>query len=219
MHIVIVGGGKLGYYLARNLLDRDYTVNLIEKNRIHCKKIATDLDAEVFYGDGTTLETLARAGIERADCFIAVTGQDQDNLVACQLAKKRFSVPKVIARANNPRNMQALRQLGADIVMSSTEIITRMIEQEVENAGMRLLANLNRGKAGIGSFTLPAHSHLDGMALKNVPMPPSSLIVSLVRGEKLIIPQGDTVIHAGDEIIAVCENSQQTALNKLFGEH
>lgn len=214
--IVIVGGGKLGYHLARNMLDRDYTVILIERDKMRCLHIANDLDAEVINGDGTEIEVLSRAGVGRADYFIAVTGSDQNNLVACQLAKKKFLVNRVIARANNPRNLEALRRLGADHAVSSTEIITRMIEQQVESAGMHLLASLNRGKAAICTFTLPERSSLNNVALKDVPMPKSSLIISLVRREKLIIPQGDTIIFSGDEIVAVCDGDSQKELVKLF---
>ena len=95
MNIVIIGGGKLGYSLAINMLDRDFRVNVIEKNKVRAMNLANELDAEVICGDGTELEVLMKAGVQEADCFIAVTGQDQDNLVACQLAKKRFRVPKV----------------------------------------------------------------------------------------------------------------------------
>lgn len=216
MRVVIIGGGNLGFYLTKNMLDRDYTVNLVERNKTRCMELANKLDAEVIYGDGTELEVLSRAGVGRADCVICVTGRDQDNLVACQIAKKKFMVKMVIARANNPRNLEALRRLGADNAMSTTEIITRMIEQEVDSAGVHLLASLNRGKAAISALTLPDHSPLDGRALKNIPMPPSSLIVSIVRRERLIIPQGDTIIHSGDEIVAVCENGNQRELMKLF---
>ena len=216
MRVVIIGGGNLGYYLTKNMLDRDYEVNLVERNKTRCMELANKLDAEVIYGDGTELEVLTRAGVGRADCVICVTGKDQDNLVACQIAKKKFMVKIVIARANNPRNLEALRRLGADNAMSTTEIITRMIEQEVDSAGMHLLASLNRGKAAISAITLPEQSHLDGRALKNISMPPSSLIVSIVRRERLIIPQGDTIIHSGDEIVAVCENGYQRDLIKLF---
>ena len=129
MRVIIVGGGKLGYFLTRNMIDMDYHVKLIEKDRIKCMKIANELDAEVVYGDGTKVEVLVNAGIAKADCFIVVTGKDQDNLVAAQLAKNKFKVKKVIARANNPRNLEALRALGVDNAVSSTEIITRLIEQ------------------------------------------------------------------------------------------
>ena len=161
MNIVIIGGGKLGYSLAINMLDRDFRVNVIEKNKVRAMNLANELDAEVVCGDGTELEVLMNAGVQEADCFIAVTGQDQDNLVACQLAKKRFHVPKVITRANDHRNLLALRNLGADIAVSSTEIITRAIEQEVDSAGMHLLASLNRGKAAICALTLPENSRYE----------------------------------------------------------
>ena len=120
MRVIIVGGGKLGYFLTRNMIDMDYHVKLIEKDRIKCMKIANELDAEVVYGDGTKVEVLVNAGIAKADCFIVVTGKDQDNLVAAQLAKNKFKVKKVIARANNPRNLEALRALGVDNAVSST---------------------------------------------------------------------------------------------------
>ena len=218
MKIIIVGGGKLGYFLARNMLDRDYKVKLIEKDKTKCLKIANELDAEVICGDGTEIEVLANAGTGRADCFIAVTGRDQDNLVASQLAKKKFMVKQVIARANNPRNLEVLRKLGVDNAVSSTEIITRLIEQEVAAVGLHLLASLNKGRAAICTLTLPKHAAIDGISVKDLRMPKSSLLVSLLRDERLIIPQGDTVIHAGDEIIAVCESASQKELLKLFNE-
>ena len=195
MNIVIIGGGKLGYSLAINMLDRDFRVNVIEKNKVRAMNLANELDAEVICGDGTELEVLMKAGVQEADCFIAVTGQDQDNLVACQLAKKRFRVPKVITRANDHRNLLALRNLGADIAVSSTEIITRAIEQEVDSAGMHLLASLNRGKAAI-LCPDPSGKIQDfhGMSLKDIQFATKiSLIVSVVHQDVLTIPQGSTV--------------------------
>ena len=191
---------------------------MIEKNKIKCEKIANDLDIEVICGDGTEIETLDNAGIYRADCFIAVTGSDQDNLVASQLAKKRFKVKKIITRANNPRNLEALRKLGMDNAVSSTEIITRLIEQEIESAGVRLLASLNKGKASICEITIPADSKLDGRALKDIELPKSSLIVSVTHNENLIIPQGDTKIYSGDEVVAVCDLNTQKQLLKIFSD-
>lgn len=218
MKIVVVGGGKLGYYVSANMIERDYEVILIEKDKVKCEKIANDLDIEVICGDGTEIETLDNAGIYRADCFIAVTGSDQDNLVASQLAKKRFKVKKVITRANNPRNLEALRKLGMDNAVSSTEIITRLIEKEIESAGVRLLASLNKGKASICEITIPENSKLDGRALKDIELPKSSLIVSVTHNENLIIPQGDTKIYSGDEVVAVCDLNTQKQLLKIFSE-
>ena len=194
MRIVIVGGGKLGYHLATIMLDRKHDVRLIEKNKLRCMRLANELDVEVICGDGTEIETLEDAGTQNADCFIAVTGQDQDNLVASQLAKRQFKAIKVIARANDPRNMDALRILGADIV---------------DIAEMHLLATLNKGRAGICTMTLPPDTALEGVTLKDVDLPESSLVISIVRGDAMMIPNGNTVIHANDEIVAVCEGKKQ----------
>ena len=218
MRIVIVGGGKLGYHLATIMLDRKHDVRLIEKNKLRCMRLANELDVEVICGDGTEIETWEDAGTQNADCFIAVTGQDQDNLVASQLAKRQFKAIKVIARANDPRNMDALRILGADIVVSSTEIITNLIEQEVDIAEMHLLATLNKGRAGICTMTLPPDTALEGVTLKDVDLPESSLVISIVRGDAMMIPNGNTVIHANDEIVAVCEGKSQKQLLRVLRE-
>ena len=218
MRIVIVGGGKLGYHLATIMLDRKHDVRLIEKNKLRCMRLANELDVEVICGDGTEIETLEDAGTQNADCFIAVTGQDQDNLVASQLAKRQFKAIKVIARANDPRNMDALRILGADIVVSSTEIITNLIEQEVDIAEMHLLATLNKCRAGICTMTLPPDTALEGVTLKDVDLPESSLVISIVRGDAMMIPNGNTVIHANDEIVAVCEGKSQKQLLRVLRE-
>lgn len=216
MRIVIVGGGKLGNNIASNMLERKYNVKLIEKDKAKCMKLANNLDAEVIFGDGTELELLEEAGTRDADCFIAVTGSDQDNLVASQLAKKEFHAKKVIARANDPRNLEALRTLGSDIAVSSTEIITNMIEQEVDSAEMHLLATLNKGRAAICAITLPEGSSLGGIALKDLVLPKGSLIISIVRGETMIIPNGYTIFHPNDEVVAVCEGSSQKDLIKIL---
>ncbi len=217
MRIVIVGGGKLGHQIARNMLERKYDVKLIEKDKLKCMRLANELDVEVICGDGTEIEVLDDAGTKNADCVIAVTGSDQDNLVASQLARKEFKAGKVIARANDPRNLEALRKLGADIAVSSTEIITNLIEQEVDVSKMHLLATLNKGKAGICAITLPRGTALDGVRLKDITLPKGSLIISVVRGDSMMIPNGLTAFHANDEIVAVCENKSQKELMRILG--
>lgn len=217
MKIIIVGGGKLGKDIADNMLERKYDVRLIEKDRAKCIALANDLDIEVICGDGTELEVLEQAGTKNADCFISVTGSDQNNLVATQLAKNEFNAGKVIVRANNPRNVEALRTLGTDIVVSSTEIITRLIEQEVDVESMHLLATLNQGKASICTGVLQKESHLDGKMLKDITLPQGCLIISVLRDGNMTIPNGFTVIYAGDELVAVCDSdSSRRQLLKLL---
>jgi trk system potassium uptake protein len=216
VRIVIVGGGKLGHQIASNMLERKYKVNLIEKDKIKCMHLANELDIEVICGDGTEIEVLDSAGTKNADCFIAVTGSDQDNLVASQLAKKEFKAAKVIIRANDPRNLEALRTLGSAIAVSSTEIITNLIEQEVNSAEMHLLTTLNKGKAGICAITMPSDTALDGVLLKDITLPTGSLIISLLRQDNMIIPNGLNMIHAGDEVVAVCQGDSQNELMKIL---
>ena len=133
---------------------------------------------------------LESAGTKNAECFIAVTGSDQDNLVASRLAKKEFKAGKVIIRANDPRNLEALRTLGSAIAVSSTEIITNLIEQEVNSAQMHLLTTLNKGRAAICAITLPEHTALDGVLLKDITLPVGSLIISVLREDNMMIPNG-----------------------------
>ena len=208
MKIIIMGGGKLGAHLAENMLDSKHTVRL--------KRLANELDAEIICGDGTELESLFEADTDSADCFIAVTGRDQDNLVACQLAKKQFHVKKVIARVNNPRNSEAMRAFGADIAVSSTEVITNLIEQEVDVAELHLLATLNKGRAAICTITLPDDTALSRRTLNEISLPGGTLIISIVRGDTLIIPNGSTAMLPRDEVVAVCGAGSQKELLRIL---
>ncbi len=218
MRMVIMGGGKLGESLARIMLERRHTVSLIEKDRARCEKLADSLDASVFWGDGSRVAVLEAAELQDADVFMAVTGQDQDNLVAAQLAKEYFHAKKVIVRANDPRNIDTFQLLGIENVVSSTEVISRLIEQEADLAHMHLVATLNRGKADICSMVLPQNSALDGKAVREVVFPKGTLLISLIRNGSFSIPNGSTVLQEGDELVAVSEEGRSRALVKLLSE-
>ncbi len=216
MKMVVMGGGKTGKSLARALLDRKYEVSIIESDRSYCHRLADELDATVCRGDGTDLNALEAAGTRDADCFMAVTGVDQDNLVAAQLAKEYFHAKKVIARVNDPRNVETFHLLGIENTVCSAQILTSMIEQEADQTHMHLLASLNQGRAGICSVTLPQNSALDGAALQDFKVPVGSLIISIIRNGELTIPNGSTVLHAGDELVAVAGEKVQKALVKML---
>ena len=218
MRMIIVGGGKAGWNLARILLERRHTVSLIERDRQRCEKLADDLDAAIFRGDGTNVAVLEAAGAQNADCFMAVTGSDQDNLVACQVAQDHFHATKVISRVNAPRNIETFRVLGIRNTVSSTEVLTKMIEQEADLAHMHLIATLNQGKAGICSMTLPEDTALDGVALKDISLPAGTLVISLIRRGVLTIPNGSTILQRGDELVAVSEERSQKALMRALAE-
>ena len=216
MNIVIMGGGKVGESLARRILEGRHEVRIIESDRARSLQLANALDVEIICGDGTNIDMLENAGVRDADCFIAISGNDADNLVASQLAKQYFGAKKVIARANDPRNLETMRVLGVDYAVSSTEIIAQMIEQEANLMEFHLVASLNKGRGQICSVTLEEDSALHGKAVREVVFPKGALLISIVRKNKLIIPGGDTVLQAGDEIIAVCEERAQKALIRLM---
>ena len=218
MKMVIVGGGKVGWNLARIMLERRHTVSLIERDRQKCEKLADELDAAIFRGDGTNVAVLEAAGTQDADVFMTVTGSDQDNGVACQVARDHFHAKKVISRVNDPRNIETFRVLGIENIVSSTDILTKMIEQEADLAHMHLIATLNQGKAGICSMTLPSNTALDGVALKDISLPRGTLVISLIRRGVLTIPNGSTLLQAGDELVAVSEEKSQKALMRALAE-
>lgn len=218
MKMVIVGGGKVGWNLACIMLERRHTVSLIERDRQKCEKLADELDAAIFRGDGTNVAVLEAAGTQDADVFMTVTGSDQDNLVACQVARDHFHAKKVISRVNDPRNIETFRVLGIENIVSSTDILTKMIEQEADLAHMHLIATLNQGKAGICSMTLPSNTALDGVALKDISLPRGTLVISLIRRGVLTIPNGSTLLQAGDELVAVSEEKSQKALMRALAE-
>lgn len=149
MNVIVVGGGKVGYYLAETLLEHDHKPFVIETDKEICRKIANNLDIPVINGDGTTPEALESAGVEHCKAFVSVTGQDQVNLIACQLAKKRYGVGRTVARVNNPKNLQVMKRLGVDIPVSSTDSIARLIEREIDVATIKRLLSINRGEATI----------------------------------------------------------------------
>lgn len=216
MRMVIAGGGKVGMNLARAMIEKRHYVSLIEGDKIKCARLADELDAEIICGDCSSVSVLEAAGTKNAECFMAVTGSDQDNIVASQLAKNYFHAKKVIARASNPRNLQTFHLLGVDYAVSSTEIITKLIEQEADLGSMHLLASLSKGKGTICTKILPQNTLFDGVALKDIKIPHGMLLISIVRNDDMIIPDGSTILKKGDEVIAVCEEKSQKTLIKLL---
>jgi trk system potassium uptake protein TrkA len=131
MYVIVIGGGKVGYYLAKHLLERGYEVTLIEKDARRAEALTSQLGEIVMVGDGDEMAFLATTGMERADVVVAVTGDDEDNLVSCQLAKRKFHVPKTVARVNNPANVRIFKTLGVDRALSATEVLLDLIEREL----------------------------------------------------------------------------------------
>lgn len=215
MKIVVVGGGKIGYYLLKTLYNKKHELSLIEKDSYICEKIADELNILVINGDGTNTDDLRDAGVENADAIIAVTGKDEENLVICQIAKKNFNVPRAIARVNNPKNERVLKALGVDTVVCSTSIIANLIEKEVLVGEVKTLLTFNHGEMTIVEMNIQRNSPVVGKMIKDIELPVDSIIVSVVRGDKALVPKGDTVMHVGDVVISMVNESNMQNLKDV----
>lgn len=216
MRAIIVGGGKVGFYLSKTLLEHGYAVSIIEKEKELSRYCANNLDAEVVCGNGTTVEALEACGAAKADCLIAVTGQDESNLVCCQIAKKKFGIKKAIAKVNNPKNAEALQQLGVDIVISATDNIIQALEHEVDLSAMKRLMVIDGEEASLMEITLPSNYALDGKTLMEVQMPTDCNIACINRKGKTIIPRGGTTLCSGDTLLVVMMSKAEKELRKTL---
>ncbi len=219
MYIVIVGAGKIGYFLAKRLCQGRHVVSIIDKEKAVCEEIAKELGTLVINGDGCDPHILEEAGVARADVVAAVTGDDEDNLIICQLAKELFRVQRTVARVNNPDNEHTFSELGIDVPVDSTKIIAKIIEEEVSFSDFVNLMSFKRGKHAIVRIDLPTDSPVINKKIKDIELPADSVLVSILRGEEVIIPKGETVLKPGDDIIALTNiGNEPQLLNLLVGK-
>ena len=205
MYVIIAGAGKVGWNLARELIGRDQEVTLIESNHDRYRVVEEELEHAVQYGDATELWVLERAGIQRADLMIAVTGDDEDNILICQVAKEKYGVERIVARVNNPRNLQHFRLLDIQPAVSATDLILRLIEHEVPEYGLVQLLALEEEHLEIIEVEVGVGSRAAGSRIQDVPLPDGSLIISVLRGGTGFVPKADSVIEAGDQVMLILD--------------
>jgi len=213
MYIIIVGGGRVGYYLARALLDEGHEVLIIEKNAPICETINEEMGSVCVRGDGCEAATLIDVGTGRADMLVAVTGDDEDNLVACQVAKHKFNVPRTIARIRNPQNEAIFKKLGVDVTVSATNIILEAIEKEVPTHPLTHLLTLSDKGLGIVEVRIPPGATTIGKLVRELSLPQESRLALIIpKDRKPHMPTPHTVLHAGDQIIALTTPELEGAL-------
>lgn len=216
MYMIVVGGGKLGYYLTKTLLFEGYEVLLIEKDSAKCEIFRERFGGIVVEGDGAEALTLDAAGAARADVVISVTGDDEDNLIISQVAKKRFGVDRTIARVNNPKNEAVFKRLGVDVTVSQTNVILSRIEQHIPDRHFLHLMSLKHAEIAIVEAGVSPSSPIVNRTLSEIQLPPDCVFSAITRGSDVIVPTGQTMILAGDEVIAVTRQSSEDALRKLL---
>ncbi|MFC2034635.1 potassium channel family protein [Chloroflexota bacterium] len=213
MYIVVIGGGRVGYYLTTALLAEGHEVLVVEKDSIICEAVTDELGSVCLRGDGCEVATLTDIGTDRADMLIAVTGHDEDNLVACQVAKHKFDVPRTIARIGNPQNETLFKKLGIDVTISSTDVILEHIAEVVPTHPLTHLLTIRDKGLEIVEVKIPPESATIGKLVKELSLP-SGTVLSLIirRASEPIVPTVDTVIQADDQIIAVVSPESEEVL-------
>jgi trk system potassium uptake protein TrkA len=216
MYIVMAGGGKVGRFIATELLEDGHAVTIIEKVERRCEQLLRDHDnLLVIHGDACDVRYLEQARLERADVFVATTRDDDDNFVACQLAQTSFDVPRVISRVNTPRNEEIFQRLKIEAV-STTTLISRLIREEVTVGELIHLYTLRVGKVNLVEVDIPADLPGRSPAVSELNLPRESVLVCIFRGEETVIPRGDTRVEPGDQVIALTtpelEDELRTAL-------
>lgn len=217
MYVIIVGAGKVGYHLGRLLLAEDHEVMVIEKDRSKVDTLSFELHDAIMQGDGSTVEVLKAAGANRADVVVAATGNDEDNLVVCQIVKLVFLRPRTIARVNNPRNEELFSGLGVDASVSGTKLINAIIQEQVKAEDMVIpLLTLKGGDVEIVEVELSRSSPILKKKIKELTLPPGSIFIAVIRGEEVIIPYGDTDFQPEDKVLALVKRTSEQALREML---
>jgi trk system potassium uptake protein TrkA len=217
MYVLIVGGGKVGLNLTRELIAKGHEVTLIEGDRSLYLRIEQELEHAVQYGDGTELWVLERAGIQRADLVVAVTGDDEDNILICQVAKEKYLCDRIIARCNNPRNLQHFKLLDIVPAVSATDLILNLIEHEVPGHGLVHLLDLPDEQLEIIEVEVVQGAPAEGRRISELGLPEGSLVISVLpRGGGGFVPKADTIINVGDEVLIVLDPGLEEAITAQF---
>jgi trk system potassium uptake protein len=217
MYIIIGGGGEIGYYLTKSLLSQGHEVLLLEKGSTRYQALNEELGPAVVRGDACEARTMDEVGASRADVVIAVTGDDEDNLVICQMAKKRFKVGRTIARLNNPKHAEIFQKLGIDLIVSPTRAILSLIESELPSTRFVPLMTLKNAGLEIIEMRIPAESPIVGRMLRDINLPRTSNLALIIRDKQFIIPNADTQINAHDDVFALVNREGEEELRKVFG--
>jgi trk system potassium uptake protein TrkA len=219
MFVIIVGGGKTGSQLAVQLLDEGHEIRLIEDRPAVLVRLRQELPADIVVaGDGSSPEVLEAAGVRRANALAAVTGEDEANLVITTLARYEFNVPRTIARVNNPKNAWLFNQdMGVDVALNQSDILAKLIAEEMSLGDMMTLLKLRRGEYSIVEEKVHPRAVVVGKALRELSLPQECVFVAIIRKGQLILPRGDTMLEAMDEVIALVHSAKLTNLAVLLG--
>jgi trk system potassium uptake protein len=214
MYVIVVGAGKVGLNLGRELRAKGHEVTLVEKDPSRFAAVEEEFEHQAQYGDGSELWVMERAGVERCEMLIAVTGDDEDNILICQVAREKYGVERIISRCNNPRNLQHFELLGVKPAVSATDLILRLIEHEVPKYGLVHLLDLPQERLEIIEIEIQEGSFADGQEVQALGLPDGSLVIAILRDGTGFVPLADSVVEAGDELLLVLDTGLEEKITK-----
>ena len=217
MRVAIAGAGAVGRSIALELVENDHQVMLIERELSNIEPESVEA-AEWVHADACELASLEEAGLEDCDVVIAATGDDKVNLVVSLLAKTEFAVRRVVARVNDPRNEWLFDEnWGVDVAVSTPRLLAALVEEAVAVGDLVRLMTLRQGQANLVEVTLPAHTPLGGAPVRSLKLPTDSALVTILRGGRVIVPQGDDTLEAGDELLFVATSAVEEDIRTALG--
>jgi trk system potassium uptake protein TrkA len=219
MFVIIVGGGKTGSQLASQLIEGGHQVKIIEERQFVIERLRQELpEGNIVVGDGSSPSVLEAASIENAQVLAAVTGEDETNLVITSLGRFEYHVPRTIARVNNPKNAWLFTQdMGVDVALNQTDILAKLIVEEMSLGDMMTLLKLRRGEYAIVEEKVHPQALVVGKALREITLPSECVFVAVLRKGQMIVPHGETVLEPVDEVIALIHSSKTGELARLLG--
>jgi trk system potassium uptake protein TrkA len=217
MFIVVAGGGKVGSNVARGLQRMGHELTIIEQRRDRFAQLEEEFEHAAIVGDATEIFVLERAGVARPpDLLVAVTGDDEDNMVICQMARERYGVVKVIARVNDPRNQPHFDLLGISPTVSATQTIMALVEHEVPEHELIHLLELRKENIEIVEVQIDSSSPSAGKRVSGIKMPAGSRLIYVIREGRAEIPDSETELQAGDQVLAILEPGKEDELRRVL---
>jgi len=218
MYVIIIGGGGVGNYLAKELLNSGHEILIIEKDHKRCERMEGELGSVSLCGDGCEVAVLTKAGIARAGMFIAVTDEDDDNLAACQIAKQKFNVPKVIAKINNPKNEHIFAKLGIEHTVDGVALVLEHIKAQISMFPLIHLLSLEDKGLEIVLIRIAGGSLAVGKSVESLSLPLGSIVSTMIRqGQECQVPASDTILEAGDQLVCLIPSGSEGAVQAMLG--
>ncbi|MGV2828806.1 NAD-binding protein [Myxosarcina sp. GI1(2024)] len=217
MRIILIGGSKLAYFLAKQFAEKNYQTTIINSDLSEATALSRTLKATVIHGEGSNPHTLSEAGAYQADVVLSLTTKDEDNLIACQIAQKEYGVPRTIALVNDPENQPIFEKLGITIAFSATQIIASLIEQQTGTEEIRNLLPIAEGKVNVTEIALQTDNSILGKTIDEIELPKGTLIACILRQGKVIVPSGDDRLNAKDRLVVVGQPENYGQLLRILG--